>query len=65
MVCPGEKAKWETPQLVKALFGANVEFFGDNQAIFDISENKYRLDAQRHQQDKCTADSDEAGHAFQ
>lgn len=37
------KAKWETPQDVKTQFGANVDFIGDNRAIFDIAGNKYRL----------------------
>ncbi|MDE3176202.1 MAG: type II toxin-antitoxin system HigB family toxin [Pseudomonadota bacterium] len=37
------KAEWETPQDVKRQFGANVDFVGDNRAIFDIAGNKYRL----------------------
>ena len=28
---------------MKAQFGANVDFLGDNRVIFDISGNKYRL----------------------
>jgi mRNA interferase HigB len=28
---------------LKSAFGANVDFVGDNRAIFDIGGNKYRL----------------------
>jgi mRNA interferase HigB len=34
---------WIGPSAVKARFGANVDFVGDNRAIFDIGGNKYRL----------------------
>jgi mRNA interferase HigB len=37
------KAGWKTPTDIKAEFGANVDFIGDNRVIFDISSNKYRL----------------------
>lgn len=37
------KARWDGPQDVKAQFGANVDFLGDNRVIFDIGGNKYRL----------------------
>jgi len=37
------KATWRTPKDVKAQFGTNVDFVGDNRAIFDIAGNKYRL----------------------
>ena len=36
-------ARWTTPNEVKAAFGANVDFVGDNRVIFDIGGNKYRL----------------------
>ncbi|MNT91021.1 hypothetical protein D3C72_2320570 [compost metagenome] len=36
-------AIWTGPADVKAMFGANVDFLGDNRIIFDISGNKYRL----------------------
>lgn len=36
-------ARWETPSDVKAMFGAAVDFVGDNRIIFDIAGNKYRL----------------------
>jgi len=36
-------AKWKKPNEVKIAFGANVDFVGDNRAIFDIGGNKYRL----------------------
>jgi mRNA interferase HigB len=38
-----ESAEWKTPADVKRLFGANIDFVGDNRIIFDISGNKYRL----------------------
>ena len=37
------KATWETPADIKAMFGTNVDFVGDNRVIFDIGGNKYRL----------------------
>lgn len=36
-------ADWNTPSDVKAMFGSNVDFVGDNRVVFDISGNKYRL----------------------
>lgn len=36
-------ARWSGPTDIKALFGANVDFVGDNRVIFDIGGNKYRL----------------------
>nr|WP_245206049.1 MULTISPECIES: type II toxin-antitoxin system HigB family toxin [unclassified Rhizobium] len=37
------KAQWSGPADVKRMFGANVDFVGDNRVIFDIGGNKYRL----------------------
>jgi mRNA interferase HigB len=37
------KAEWTGPAEVKAMFGATVDFLGDNRLIFDISGNRYRL----------------------
>ena len=37
------KAEWSGPADVKAMFGATVDFVGDNHLIFDISGNRYRL----------------------
>ncbi|GAB1583949.1 hypothetical protein PPNSA23_38920 [Phyllobacterium phragmitis] len=37
------KAEWSGPADVEAMFGANVDFVGDNRLIFDIAGNKYRL----------------------
>lgn len=37
------KAEWTGPAEVKAMFGAAVDFLGDNRLIFDISGNRYRL----------------------
>jgi mRNA interferase HigB len=37
------KARWRAPHEVKRQFGANVDFVGDNRAIFDLAGNKYRL----------------------
>ena len=37
------KAEWKTPADIKAMFGSNVDFIGDNRVIFDIGGNKYRL----------------------
>lgn len=37
------RAEWSGPADVKAMFGATVDFVGDNRVIFDIAGNKYRL----------------------
>lgn len=37
------KAEWTGPADVKAMFGANVDFVGDNRLIFDVGGNRYRL----------------------
>ena len=37
------QAVWRTPQDIKNDFGSNVDFVGDNRAIFDIGGNKFRL----------------------
>jgi mRNA interferase HigB len=37
------KADWNTPADVKAAFGTNVDFVGDNRIIFDVGGNKFRL----------------------
>ena len=37
------RAEWTGPAEVKAMFGATVDFVGDNRLIFDIGGNKYRL----------------------
>lgn len=37
------KGSWSSPADVKVAFGNNVDFVGDNRAIFDIGGNKYRL----------------------
>lgn len=37
------RSEWSGPADVKAEFGANVDFIGDNRLIFDIAGNKYRL----------------------
>jgi mRNA interferase HigB len=37
------KGDWSRPADLKSAFGANVDFVGDNRAIFDIGGNKYRL----------------------
>jgi mRNA interferase HigB len=34
---------WAGPADVKRKFGGNVDFVGDNRAIFDIGGNKFRL----------------------
>lgn len=34
------KAEWTAPADVKQMFGANVDFIGDNRIIFDIAGNK-------------------------
>jgi mRNA interferase HigB len=37
------KADWTGPADIKAAFGTNVDFVGDNRVIFDIGGNKFRL----------------------
>ena len=37
------KGDWSGPADLKAAFGNNVDFVGDNRVIFDIGGNKYRL----------------------
>ncbi|MBY5581584.1 type II toxin-antitoxin system HigB family toxin [Rhizobium leguminosarum] len=37
------RAEWTGPSDIKTMFGANVDFVGDNRIIFDIGSNKYRL----------------------
>ena len=37
------RSVWTGPADVKAAFGANVDFVGDNRIIFDIGGNKFRL----------------------
>lgn len=37
------KADWAGPSDIKVMFGAKVDFVGDNRVIFDIAGNKYRL----------------------
>ncbi|MBB4258833.1 mRNA interferase HigB [Bradyrhizobium sp. CIR3A] len=37
------KGDWSGPADLKKAFGNNVDFVGDNRAIFDIGGNKYRL----------------------
>jgi mRNA interferase HigB len=37
------KGDWTSPADIKAAFGSNVDFVGDNRVIFDIGGNKYRL----------------------
>ena len=37
------KGEWSGPADLKRAFGNNVDFLGDNRAIFDIGGNKYRL----------------------
>lgn len=36
------KGEWSGPADLKRAFGNNVDFVGDNRAIFDIGGNKYR-----------------------
>lgn len=36
-------AEWTGPADIKGMYGANVDFVGDNRVIFDISGNRYRL----------------------
>jgi len=38
-----DKASWNAPADVKRMFGATVDFIGDNRLVFDIGGNKYRL----------------------
>jgi mRNA interferase HigB len=38
-----ERAEWNAPADVKAMFGASVDFLRDNRLVFDIGGNKYRL----------------------
>jgi len=38
-----DKVEWKTPVELMNQFGANVDFVGDNRAIFDIAGNKYRI----------------------
>ena len=35
--------EWNGLADIKAMFGSNVDFVGDNRVIFDIGGNKYRL----------------------
>lgn len=37
------KGNWSGPADIKAAFGSNVDFVGDNRVIFDIGGNKYRV----------------------
>jgi mRNA interferase HigB len=37
------KGDWNGPVDLKAAFGTNVDFIGDNRVIFDIGGNKFRL----------------------
>jgi mRNA interferase HigB len=37
------KGDWSSPADLKKAFGNNLDFVGDNRAIFDIGGNKYRL----------------------
>lgn len=37
------KGTWSGPDNLKRAFGSNVDFVGENRAIFDIGGNKYRL----------------------
>ncbi|MGE0213986.1 MAG: type II toxin-antitoxin system HigB family toxin [Parvibaculaceae bacterium] len=38
-----DKAEWNGPADVKAMFGTSVDFVADNRVIFDIGGNRYRL----------------------
>ena len=38
-----EQANWKGPADAKMLFGAIVDFVGDDHMIFDIGGNKFRL----------------------
>lgn len=37
------KGDWSSPVDIKAAFGTNVDFVGDNRVIFDIGGNKFRV----------------------
>lgn len=37
------KAEWSSKEDIKQVFGNQVDFIGDNRAVFDIAGNKYRL----------------------
>jgi len=37
------RGDWSSPADLKTAFGGNVDFVGDNRAIFDIGGNKYRV----------------------
>ena len=37
------RADWHSPADIKRAFGTNVDFVGDNRAIFDLGGNKFRL----------------------
>jgi len=37
------KGDWSGPADIKAAFGSNVDFVGDNCVIFDFGGNKYRV----------------------
>ncbi|RXH24400.1 toxin RelE [Bradyrhizobium nanningense] len=37
------KGDWSCPADLKRAFGNNIDFVGDNRAIFDVGGNKYRL----------------------
>ncbi|WP_375167506.1 type II toxin-antitoxin system HigB family toxin [Bradyrhizobium sp. CCGUVB4N] len=37
------KGDWKSPADLKQAFGNNVDFVGDNRAIFDIGGKEYRL----------------------
>ena len=38
-----DKALWNGPADVKAMFGTTVDFVADNRLVFDIGGNKFRL----------------------
>lgn len=38
-----ERARWERPQDIKAIFGTSVDFVEDSRVVFDIGGNKFRL----------------------
>ena len=38
-----DKALWDGPADVKAMFGTTVDFVADNRLVFDIGGNKFRL----------------------
>ncbi len=37
------KGTWNGPADIKAAFGSNVDFVGDNRVVFDLGGNKYRV----------------------